>query len=105
VMLHPLESIPANAGLVHALINPSFRWTPPPVGESIVQLYCRESRPGAGLVVLQPDGGVLLGKVVELEAYHRRMRLLTIASVALVLIVAVLVGMLVVGKWTHSGPL
>ena len=90
VTLHPLADEPAKAE-VHALINPSFRWTPPPVGESVVQLYCRDWRPGAGLVALQPDGNVLLGKVVELDAYSRRLRRWTVASLALLSIVVMVV--------------
>ncbi len=99
VALHPLVGESAQTGPpLHALINPSFRWSPPPVGEIAVQLYCRALLPGEGLVALQSDGKALLGKMVELEIYSRQMRLLTIASVTLGLIVAVLVGILIVGK-------
>ena len=96
VTLHPLADEPAKAE-VHALINPSFRWTPPPVGESVVQLYCRDWRPGAGLVALQPDGKALLGKLVALETHARRIRFRAIASLALIAVAAV-VGALLAGE-------
>lgn len=99
VALHPLVDGPTQTGpLLHALINPSFRWSPPPVGEIPVQLYCRALLPGEGLVALQSDGKVLLGKMVGLEIYSLQRRLLTIASITLGLIVLALVGILVVGK-------
>ncbi len=99
VALHPLVGGPTQTGpLLHALINPSFRWSPPPVGEIPVQLYCRALLPGEGLVALQSDGKVLLGKMVGLEIYSLQRRLLTIASITLGLIVLALVGILVVGK-------
>lgn len=93
-ILHPLASRSA-AEPVHALINPSFRWSPSPRREIEVQAYCRESKPGNELVALQPDGAPLLGKIVDREVYDRQRRWLRIA--ALVLLGAVLVGILILG--------
>jgi hypothetical protein len=94
-ILHPLAGNPAPAEPVHALINPSFRWSPPPRREIEVQVYCRKLAPGAELVALQPDGVPLLGKVVNREAYDRQRRILRIA--ALVLLGVALAGILVFG--------
>lgn len=93
-MLHPLAGH-SPAEPVHALINPSFRWSPPPRGEIEVQVHCRELKPGNELVALQPDDVPLLGKVVDRTAYDRQRRVLRIA--ALVLLGAVLVGIWVFG--------
>ena len=99
VTVHSLTGQSATAQPCHALINPSFRWSPPPVGEVTVQLYCRDLQPGAGWVALQSDGKPLLGKMVELAAYYRQIRLWAIASLALLSIVAVVVGTLGVGEY------
>lgn len=93
-VLHPLADR-SSADLVHALINPSFRWSSPPRGEIEVQVHCRELKPGNELVALQPDGIALLGKVVDRTAYDRQRRMLRIA--ALVSLGAALVGILVFG--------
>ena len=80
---------------VHALINPSFRWNPPPRQAIEVRLYCRNLAPGNELVALQPDGVPLLGKVVDRATYNRQQWVLRIA--ALVLLVAALAGIWVFG--------
>ena len=80
---------------VHALINPSFRWSPPPRQAIEVRLYCRNLAPGNELVALQPDGVPLLGKVVDRAAYNRQQRVLRL--VALVLLGAALAGIWVFG--------
>lgn len=92
--LHPLTGR-SPAEPVHALINPSFRWSAPPRGKIEVQVHCRELKPGNELVALQPDGVPLLGKVVDREAYDRQRRILRIA--ALVMLGAALAGILVFG--------
>lgn len=92
VRVHSLDGENATVQPLHALINPSFRWSSPPVGEVAVQIYCRDLRPDARWVALQPDGKALLGKMVDLGAYYRQIRLWAIASLALLLIVAVVVG-------------
>jgi len=89
----PLAGHPAEP--VHALINPSFRWNPPPRQAIEVRLYCRNLAPGNELVALQPDGVPLLGKVVDRTAYNRQQRVLRI--VALVLLGAALAGIWVFG--------
>ena len=89
----PLAGQPAEP--VHALINPSFRWSPPPRQAIEVRLYCRNLAPGNELVALQPDGVPLLGKMVDRAAYNRQQRVLRI--VALVLFGAALVGIWVFG--------
>jgi len=89
----PLAGQPAEP--VHALINPSFRWNPPPRQAIEVRLYCRNLAPGNELVALQPDGVPLLGKVVDRTAYNRQQRVLRI--VALVLLGAALAGIWVFG--------
>jgi len=89
----PLAGQPAEP--VHALINPSFRWNPPPRLAIEVRLYCRNLAPGNELVALQPDGVPLLGKVVDRTAYNRQQRVLRI--VALVLLGAALAGIWVFG--------
>ncbi len=89
----PLAGQPAEP--VHALINPSFRWNPPPRQAIEVRLYCRNHAPGNELVALQPDGVPLLGKVVDRTAYNRQQRVLRI--VALVLLGAALAGIWVFG--------
>ena len=93
-MLHPLAG-DSSVEPVHALINPSFRWSPSPHREIEVQVYYRKLMPGNELVALQPDGVPLLGKVVDRTAYDRQRRVLRI--VALVLLGAALVGILVFG--------
>lgn len=94
VAMRPSVGGAAKADPIHALINPSFRWSVPPSGEIAIQLYCRDLRPGEGLVALQPDGTALLGRLVELETYSRQIRLWAIASLALLLIVVMVVGTL-----------
>ncbi|MBS1222602.1 MAG: hypothetical protein H6R23_2222 [Proteobacteria bacterium] len=89
----PLAGQPAEP--VHALINPSFRWNPPPRLAIEVRLYCRNLAPGNELVALQPDCVPLLGKVVDRTAYNRQQRVLRI--VALVLLGAALAGIWVFG--------
>jgi len=94
-LLHPLAGNPTPAKPAYALINPSFRWSPPPRREIEVQVYCRNPAPGGELVALQLDGVPLLGKVVDREAYDRQRRILRMA--ALVLLGAALAGILVFG--------
>ena len=91
--LCPLAGQPAEP--VHALINSSFRWSPPPRQAIEVRLYCRNLAPGNELVALQPDGVPLLGKVVDRATYNRQQWVLRIA--ALVLLVAALAGIWVFG--------
>jgi hypothetical protein len=95
VKLHSLTGKSAQAGPLHVLINPSFRWSRPPRQEITAQLYYPELKPGSELVALQPDGAPLLGKVVDREVYERQMRWLRIA--VLVLLGAVLAGILIFG--------
>jgi hypothetical protein len=95
VTLHPVAGKPAPAGPVHALINPSFRWSRPPRQETTVELYCQELKPDHELVALQADGGALLGKLVTLEAYQRQMRLTRIALTILLALLLVVFGVLV----------
>lgn len=97
-MLHPLAGH-SSAEPVHALINPSFRWSPPPRGEIEVQVHCRELKPGNELVALQPDGVPLLGKVVDRTTYDRQRRVLRLA--ALILLGAALIGIWVFGRVEH----
>ncbi|MDG4551451.1 MAG: hypothetical protein P9F19_18535 [Candidatus Contendobacter sp.] len=93
--LHPLtDRSPTEP--VHALINPSFRWSAPPRGEIEVRLYCRELKPGNELVALQPDGVSLLGKAVDRTAYDRQRRMLRIAAL-------VLLGAALIGIWVFGG--
>ncbi len=81
---------------VHALINPSFRWNPPPRQAIEVRLYCRNLAPGNELVALQPDGVPLLGKVVDRAAYNRQQRVLRIVAL-------VLLGVALAGIWVFGG--
>jgi hypothetical protein len=76
---------------LHALINPSFRWSRPPDREVTVELYCQDLQPGSPLVALQSDGGALLGKVVAREAHERDMRRMMIAVVGLLALAATVV--------------
>ena len=76
---------------LHALINPSFRWSRPPDREVTVELYCQDLQPGSPLVALQSDGGALLGKVVAREAHERDMRWMMIAVVGLLALAATVV--------------
>ena len=93
--LHPLAGH-SSAEPVHALINLSFRWSPPPRRESEVQVYCRELKPGSDLVALQADGVPLLGRVVDRKTYDRQRRVLRIAAL-------VLLGAALVGIWVFGG--
>lgn len=97
VTLHPMVGKQAHADPFYAVINPSFRWSRPPRQETTVDLYCHELKPDNELVALQPDGGALLGKVVDLKTHYRQMRLVMAASVAVLLIIAAVVGALVLG--------
>lgn len=99
VTLHPPEENLAHAGPLHALINPSFRWSAPPRREITVQLYCQELKPGHEWVALQPDGDVLLGKVVEWRTYYRQLWLVMVAAMTLTLILAGVVGTLAVREY------
>ena len=90
----PLAGQPAEP--VHALINPSFRWSPPPRREIEVRVYCWNLAPGHELVALQPDGVPLLGKVVDRTAYNRQQRMLRVAAL-------VLLGAALVGIWVFGG--
>lgn len=83
---------PAPAEPVHALINPSFRWSAPPPHAIDVRLYCRELAPDSAWAALGSDGALLVGKVVDREAHRRRRQRLTVALAVLVLLVAVLAG-------------
>ncbi|TVR61481.1 MAG: hypothetical protein EA420_11720 [Candidatus Competibacteraceae bacterium] len=76
---------------LHALINPSFRWSRPPDREVTVELYCQDLQPGSPLVALQSDGGALLGKIVAREAHERDMRRTMIAVVGLLALAATVV--------------
>lgn len=105
VTVHPLAGETATAHPLHSLINPSFRWSPPPVGEIAVQLYCRDLRPGARWVAFQPDGKALLGKMVELAAYSRQLRLWAIISLALIVVAAVVVAALGIGEYRGESAL
>ncbi len=93
-MLQPLAGESARAEPVHALINPSFRWSAPPRQEVTVELYCRALQPNDEWIALQSgNSDPLLGKIVDLAAYRRRMRWLKIAVlILLVLTLAVAVG-------------
>lgn len=95
VTLQPMTGKPAHGGPLHALLNPSFRWSRPPRREVTVQLYCAELKPGGELVALQPDGAPLLGKVVALDAFQRRMRWTRIALTVLLALLLVVFGVLV----------
>ena len=86
----------SSAAPVHALINPSFRWSAPPRREIEVQIYCRQLAPGNELVALPPDGVPLLGKVLDRRAYDRQRRALRIAAL-------VLLGVALVGLWVFGG--
>lgn len=97
VTLHPTQENQAPIGPLHALINPSFRWSRPPRQETTVELYCRRLAPGDELVALQPDGHALIGKVTTLEVYYREKRLLTAVAVVLLALAATLLGMVAVG--------
>lgn len=68
---------------VHALINPSFRWSSPPSGEIEVRLHCRALVPGNLWVALTSDAAPLIGQVVDREAYQRRRQRLAVALAAL----------------------
>ncbi|MFO1421435.1 MAG: hypothetical protein U1F59_10985 [Candidatus Competibacteraceae bacterium] len=94
VTLQPMTGKPAHGGPLHALLNPSFRWSRPPRREVTVQLYCAELKPGGELVALQPDGAPLLGKVVALDAFQRRMRLTRIALIILLALLLAILGVL-----------
>ncbi|MDS4021394.1 MAG: hypothetical protein RKR03_12920 [Candidatus Competibacter sp.] len=85
---------PGRDGPWHVLLNPSFRWSPPPRREVAVQVYCAGFAPGADLVALQPDGAPLLGKVVALDAFQRRMRLTRIALIILLALLLAILGVL-----------
>ena len=94
VTLHPLADQPTP--VIHALINPSYRWSPPPRREMEVQMVCQKLAPGNELVALQPNGVPLLGKVVDREAYNRQRRILRMAAL-------VLLGAALVGIWVFGG--
>lgn len=94
VTLQPMTGKPADAEPLHALLNPSFRWSRPPRREVAVQVYCAGFAPGADLVALQPDGAPLLGKVVALDAFQRRMRLTRIALIILLALLLAILGVL-----------
>ena len=94
VTLHPLAGQPTP--VIHALINPSYRWSPPPRREMEVQMVCQKLAPGNALVALQPNGVPLLGKVVDREAYNRQRRMLRMAAL-------VLLGAALVGIWVFGG--
>lgn len=93
VTLQPMTGNPHGEPL-HALLNPSFRWSRPPRREVTVQLYCADLKPGGELVALQPDGAPLLGKVVALDAFQRRMRLTRIALIILLALLLAILGVL-----------
>ena len=93
--LYPLGGY-SSAAPVHALINPSFRWSAPPRREIEVQIYCRQLAPGNELVALPPDGVPLLGRVVDRDGYDRQRRALRIA--ALVVLGAALAGIWMFGS-------
>ncbi len=93
VALHPLTSAPSILQPLHALINPSFRWNRPPRQEITVDLYCPELAPGRDLVALQSDGSALIGKLVTLEAHYRQRQLLRVVALALLALVATVLGM------------
>ncbi|MDS4040093.1 MAG: hypothetical protein RKP20_02840 [Candidatus Competibacter sp.] len=86
---------PGREGPWHVLLNPSFRWSPPPRREVAVQVYCAGFAPDADLVALQPDGAPLLGKVVALDAFQRQLRWVRIAQILLLVLLLGVLGVLV----------
>lgn len=90
VSVQRITSEPAALEPLYALLtpNPSLHWHRPPRPEIAVDLYCQTLLPGCALVVLQPDGSALLGRIVALDAYLRTRRLMMVAVVALLALVA-----------------
>lgn len=95
--LHPLTGKLGQTEPLHALINPSYRWGPPPRQEIEVRLYCQELMPGGGLVALQPDGVPLLGKIVDRSGYERQKRVLRGVAVVLLLVIIVALAVRILG--------
>ncbi|MBL8259697.1 MAG: hypothetical protein JNM60_07820 [Candidatus Competibacteraceae bacterium] len=82
----------APAKPLHALINPSFRWSAPPLGEIDVRLYCRELAPDRLWIALGAGGAPLIGKLIDRDAYRRRRLLLAVSLILLTFLLAVLAG-------------
>jgi hypothetical protein len=94
VVQDPSQENQTHSEPLHALLNPSFRWSRPPRQETTVELYCHELKPDNELVALQADGNALLGKVVTLEAYQRQMRWTRIALTILLALLLAILGVL-----------
>ena len=75
----------------HALIHPTFRASHLLRQGITAQLYCPNRQSGSDMVAIH-DGDALLGRLVDPEVYGRQRRLLLIAGLGLLLIVAAVLG-------------
>lgn len=94
-LLARLQLATAHPGLeqsIHVLLNPSFRWSTPPLGEVDVRFYCQRLAPEQFWIALGVDRAPLIGKVVDRAAYQRRRRWLLALVVGLAL--AAVIGLL-----------
>ncbi|MFZ1326503.1 MAG: hypothetical protein WAT67_10900 [Candidatus Contendobacter sp.] len=96
-LLARLQLATAHPGLeqsMHVLINPSFRWSSPPLGEVDVRFYCQSLAPEHSWIALGMDRPPLIGKVVDRSAYQRRRRwiLALVTGLALAAVIGLLYG-------------
>lgn len=96
-LLARLQLATAHPGLeqsMHVLINPSFRWSSPPLGEVDVRFYCQSLAPEHSWIALGMDRPPLIGKVVDRAAYQRRRRwiLALVTGLALAAVIGLLYG-------------
>ena len=87
---HPLAGAATGDVMPQALLNPTIRWSTPPVQEVQVDLYCRALAAEGELVALPASGDPWLGKVVDPVAYQQRQRRLQGLALGLLILVLAL---------------
>lgn len=90
VTLRPLADAATGSAVSQALLNPTLRWSTPPVQEVQVDLYCRALAAEGELVALPASGDPWLGKVVDPVAYQQRQQRLQRLALGLLILVLVL---------------
>jgi len=90
VTLRPLAGAATGSAVSQALLNPTLRWSTPPVQEVQVDLYCRALAAEGELVALPASGDPWLGKVVDPVAYQQRQQRLQRLALGLLILVLVL---------------
>ncbi len=98
VRVHLAAGGPVAEEPLYARLDPSLYRRRSPRRDISVALYCQGLMPGCELAAIRADGGALLGGIADLDAYRRKRRLVLTATVALLALTAMALGVHAVSR-------